>query len=101
MPRQNDRSGTAVADTFRPRARAGDDGDLALEAVISADCRHGFPRICCCTIPAMPWPRQRANNHECRRKSLRPTWNVRSEPNSKAQKGIAASALQSWQKLQI
>src|SRR6266404_7659840 len=43
VPRQNYRGRAAIADTFGTRTRAGDDGDLALEAVVSANCRHGFP----------------------------------------------------------
>jgi hypothetical protein len=40
VPRKNHRGGAAVADTFRARAGAGNDGDLAFEAVVAANVGH-------------------------------------------------------------
>src|SRR3982075_4721532 len=46
VPRQNDRRSAAVADTLGTRTRAGDNGHLALETVVSANCSHDVRGVC-------------------------------------------------------
>ena len=92
----------AIADPLGARTRAGDDGHFALEAVVSASCRHGSPRISCFdgrTIVAMASACQRANRNKnagLHRRSRHLEEFQRAGPNSKARTCIAASAWRSW-----
>jgi hypothetical protein len=102
VPRQNDRGGAAIADTLGTRTRTGDDGDLALEAVVSANCRHGVsPDLF--LIPndngnGLSAPAAKPTR-KCRLASPQPAYHQgisATETNSKARTCIAASAWRSW-----